>query len=160
MIKKQLGGLATILLSACAAPPEKPPASILGEAPRGTQSPVTDNDLNGYWVVVSADMAGKPMTLPANFELMMMGDRYGSGIPSGYSDRGRIVLFGDELAGQPRRMDVVGEVGPNKGKRYSALYRFVGRDLEIIYDLSGANRPADFVTREGTQLFRVLYRRK
>jgi len=55
---------------------------------------------------------------------------------------------------------VVGEVGPNKGKRFSALYRMVGRELEIVYDLSGVNRPVDFVSRDGTQLLRVTYSKK
>ena len=94
------------------------------------------------------------------FELKIADDRYASGLSSGPNDRGRVVLFGDELAGQARRMDVVGEVGPNKGRRFPALYRFVKGDLEIIYDLSGMNRPTEFVSREGTQLFRVSYRRK
>jgi uncharacterized protein (TIGR03067 family) len=149
------------LVAGCAADTSKPPTSILGEAPRSqAQSPMIDSDLNGLWMIVSAEMAGKPMQLPPDFELKITDDRYGSGIPSGYSDRGRIVLFGDELAGQARRMDVVSEVGVNKGKRFPALYRMVGRNLEVVYDMSGMNRPTEFVSREGTQLFRVTYRKK
>jgi uncharacterized protein (TIGR03067 family) len=55
---------------------------------------------------------------------------------------------------------VVGEDGPNKGKRYPAIYRLNGRELEICYDLSEQDRPRDFVSREGTKLFRVTYARK
>jgi uncharacterized protein (TIGR03067 family) len=150
-----------VLIAGCATDTSKPPISILGEAPRSqAQAPTMDTDLNGLWMIVSAEMAGKPMQLPPDFELKITDDRYGSGIPSGYSDRGRIVLFDDELAGQARRLDVVSEVGVNKGKRFSALYRMVGRDLEIVYDMSGMNRPTEFISREGTQLFRVTYRKK
>ena len=61
-------------------------------------------------------------------------------------------------------VDVVGEDGPNKGKRYPAIYRFAGnannRELEICYDLSEKERPAEFVSREGTMLLRVTYGKK
>ena len=148
------------VLSACAGRPERP-VSILGEPVRsGPREPLTDAVLNGIWIPRSAELGGKPFTFAADFEMRIGDARYGVGTPSNYYDRGRVELFGDELAGQPRRLDMVGEVGPNKGKRFSALYRMVGRDLEIIYDLSGANRPADFVSRDGTQLWRVTYSRK
>lgn len=54
-------------------------------------------------------------------------------------------------------MDVVGEDGPNKGKRYPAIYRFGSRELEICYDLAEKERPSDFVSREGTLLLQVTY---
>lgn len=93
------------------------------------------------------------------FELQIAGTQYRSGVPP-LSDRGKIILFGDELAGQATRMDVLGEDGPNKGKRYLAIYRFNGPELEICYDLSEKERPGDFVSREGTKLFRVTYYKK
>jgi len=151
----------------CASRPEQP-VSILGEPVRsGPREVVTDAALVGTWVPKSAELAGKPFAFPQEFEMRIGsagpapgGLRYGVGPPGNYYDRGRVELFGDELAGQPRRLDTVGEVGQNKGKRFSALYRMVGRDLEIVYDLSGANRPVDFVSREGTQLLRVTYSKK
>jgi uncharacterized protein (TIGR03067 family) len=148
-------------LFGCATERQKPPISILGESPRTqARSPIVDSDLTGVWQVLKAEMAGKPMQFGTDFELKIVGDRYATGVPSGYSDRGRIELFGDELAGQARRMDVIGEVGMNKGKRFPALYRVQGRTLEVVYDLSGANRPNEFVSVEGTQLFRATYQRK
>jgi uncharacterized protein (TIGR03067 family) len=147
-------------LAGCAAP-EKPPTAVLGESVRSAPpKPVVDADINGSWTVKSADLSGKKFDLPAGFELRIEGDRYATGVSGSYNDRGRIVLFGDELAGQARRLDVVGEVGMNKGKRFPALYRMVGRDLEIVYDLAGMTRPTDFVSREGTMWFRVTYQRK
>jgi uncharacterized protein (TIGR03067 family) len=159
--------LRCLVLIACAASllgceaPTKPPTTVLGEPIRaGVKRPVVDAELNGLWGVRSADTAGKPMAMPPGLELRIVEDRYATGISGSYNDRGRIELFGDELAGQLRRMDVVGEVGMNKGKRFSAIYRMVGRDLEIIYDLSGNGRPTDFISREGTQHMRVTYQRK
>jgi len=156
-----LAGLAALaVLVSCASQPERP-LSILGEPVRAQpREPVTDAALNGVWLPKRAELGGKPFTFASDFELRIGEARYGVGPPGNYYDRGRVELFGDELAGQPRRLDVVGEVGPNKGKRFSALYRMVGRDLEIVYDLSGANRPVDFVSRDGTQLLRVTYSKK
>lgn len=154
-------------IAGCASRSEQP-VSILGEPVRqGPREAVTDAALVGTWVPKSAELAGKPFGFAPGFEMRIGsggpgagGLRYGVGPADNYYDRGRVELFGDELVGQPRRLDTVGEVGPNKGKRFSALYRMVGRDLEIVYDLSGANRPVDFVSREGTQLFRVIYSKK
>jgi hypothetical protein len=153
--------VAATLVGGCATDRPDRPMTILGEPlDKMRQEALTDSSLYGIWAIRSAELAGKPFAFPPDFELRIAGARYGVGPAGNYVDRGRVELFGDELAGQPRRLDTVGEVGPNKGKRYSALYRFVGRDLEIIYDLSGANRPVDFVSRAGTQLLRVTYSKK
>ena len=123
------------------------------------REPVIDRELNGTWVIRKAELGGKPLPVLSTFELQIAGSQYRAGIPPP-SDRGKIILFGDELAGQAARMDVVGEEGPNKGKRYLANYRFVGRELEVCYDLSEKERPNEFISREGTTLFRVTYYKK
>ena len=120
---------------------------------------VTDTNLNGTWLIRKAELGGKNFPVPPAFELQINGTEYRAGV-SPQSDRGKIVLFGDELAGQAARMDVVGEDGPNKGNRFPAIYRFNGRELEICFDLSEKERPAEFVSREGTMLMRVTYVRK
>ena len=120
---------------------------------------VTDSALNGTWLVRKAELSGKNLPMPANFELQIVDNKYRAGTPPP-GDRGKIILFGDELAGEAARMDVVGEDGPNKGKRYPAIYRFNGRELEICYDLSEKERPREFVSKEGTMLLRVTYSKK
>ena len=120
---------------------------------------VTDTKLNGTWLIRKAELGGKNFPMPPSFELQIEGNQYRAGVPQ-LIDRGKLVLFGDELAGQAARMDVVGEDGPNKGNRFPAIYRFNGRELEICFDLSEKERPAEFVSREGTMLLRVTYYRK
>jgi uncharacterized protein (TIGR03067 family) len=162
----QTSGLALLSLvvaglNGCATERPERPMTILGEPLEGARrEAITDSALRGIWVPKSAELGGKPFTFPPNFELRIEGARYSVGPAGDYIDRGRIELFGDELEGQARRLDTVGEVGPNKGKRISALYRTVGRELEVVYDLSGANRPTDFVSTPGTQILRVTYARK
>ncbi|MBL8522449.1 MAG: TIGR03067 domain-containing protein [Betaproteobacteria bacterium] len=125
-----------------------------------TVEPVIDSDLSGTWLLRRAELGGKVVPMPG-FEVQIAGDRYRAGAGS-LNDRGRLVLFGDELAGQHKRIDVVGEDGPNKGKRYPAIYRLTanGRELEICYDLSQQDRPANFVSPEGSQVLRVNYSKK
>jgi uncharacterized protein (TIGR03067 family) len=146
-MKKLLTLLTLLLLTACTAPEFR------------KQEAVFDTDINGTWVVKRAELGGKNLPMPPGFELTIEYNRYTAGVPSP-NDRGKLLFFGDELAGEPRRLDVIGEDGPNKGKRYPAIYRLNGRELEICYDLSEQDRPRDFVSREGTKLFRVTYARK
>jgi uncharacterized protein (TIGR03067 family) len=145
---KYLTAIAMIALVGCSAPEFRAPEAV------------TDGRLNGVWLAKSSELGGKSIPIPAEFELHLAGTQYRAGIPPP-GDRGKIILFGDELAGQAARMDVVGEEGPNKGKRYLAIYRFrdgpAGRELEICYDLSQQSRPSEFVSREGTQVLRVTY---
>lgn len=138
-----------ILLTACGSPPYRPPA-------------VTDSDLNGTWLIRKAELGGKSLPMPG-FALIINGTEYRAGaVANGGApnDRGTLVLFGDEVAGEARRIDVIGLEGPNKGKRYPAIYRFSGRELEICYDLAEKDRPTDFVSREGTRVLRVTYSKK
>ncbi len=142
-MKNLLLSLLAFLLAACTSTPILNPSG-----------PSIDTELQGNWVATKAELGGKNFPLPPGFVLIVTGQRYAAGKPN---DFGKLIYFGDELAGQPRRMDVVGEDGPNKGKRYPAIYRIQGRQLEICYDLSGQDRPTDFVSREGTMQLRVSY---
>jgi uncharacterized protein (TIGR03067 family) len=158
---KNLFFLFFVLVLVACADSTKRDVSILGESFRsGQRTPEVDNDLQGIWVVKSATMAGQSFVLPPGFELNIAGAEYATGLPSRYADRGRLIIFGDELAGQPRRMDINGVDGPNKGKRIPALYRLIGRELHIIYDLSAMNRPVDFVSNTENKHFYVIYKRK
>lgn len=122
--------------------------------------PQTDHAIDGIWILKTAEFSGKPFATAPGFGIRIGGNVYGAGVPP-YRDRGTLVFFGDELAGEPGRLDVLGEDGPNKGKRYPAIYRLLpGHELEICYDLSGNERPREFVSREQTLQFRATYARK
>jgi len=129
-----------------------------------TVEPIIDTELTGTWVMRKAEFSGKDFP-PSGIELQIAGDRYriysvsDSAFPA---DRGRLVIFGDELVGQARRLDAIGEAGPNEGKRFHSVYRLSanGRQLEVCYDLSQQERPTEFVSREGTQTFRATYSKK
>ncbi|MBL8514333.1 MAG: hypothetical protein JNJ55_10115 [Betaproteobacteria bacterium] len=136
----------TLLLAACATPNLKP------------RAPITDDLLNGRWEIKSAEMDGKDFKVPG-FVLEIAGNKYRGGTGPEL-DTGSLVFYGDETADQARRMDVIGESGPNKGRKMMAIYRFVGpngSELEACYDFSGKDRPAAFESKPGTMIFRVTY---
>lgn len=138
--------LLMVFITACGAPHLRPRAIS------------TDVELDGVWQVERATIAGKPLALPG-FVLTISGNRYEVGGPQP-NDRGSLVLFGDELAGEARRMDVLGESGPNKGKRYPAIYRMQGRGMDICYDLAEKERPTEFVSRDGSRTLCITYLKK
>ena len=128
--------------------------------PQHRQPPVTDAELNGTWSIRKAELGGKNFSFPG-FELQIQGTQYRAGAGT-LNDQGKLVFFGDELQGENKRLDVVGESGPNAGKRYPAIYRLLanGREMEICYNLLQTDRPNEFVSREGTMLLRITYARK
>lgn len=142
------GWLLAGLLAACATAPEPVPPP---------PTPLIDAALGGRWLAGKAELGGRDFRLPANFTLHVDGNLF-STTNGGRTDAGRLVFH----AGTPKGLDVIGEHGPTAGRKLMAIYRLVGDDgkeLEICYDLSGATRPAEFVSKPDTQLFRITYKR-
>jgi uncharacterized protein (TIGR03067 family) len=116
-------------------------------------------ELEGTWVPIAADVAGKPLVIG---ELRVKYLVLDSG---GYSiiDRGnRVVDSGNYLVNQsarPATMDIVGREGPNAGRTMLAIYRLEGDNLTVCYDLDGTDRPADMHTRQDQMLLSITYAR-
>lgn len=156
MHKKLFAVAALMLLAGCATPPPR-------EAVRET---ISDANLNGTWIVKQAEFAGRALPVPPGIELQIDGNKYvvasltNRALPT---DRGSILVFGGSAPGAGH-IDVLGEDGPNQGKRFPSIYRFIEasnkRELEMCYDLGGKVRPAQFESVEGTLLLRVTYARK
>ena len=145
------------LAAGCAVSPEPAPAPAQ-PAPAAAAAPARPADaaLTGAWVPVLAELGAQEFKFGQDFRLSVTGNRYDvAGGPA--KDMGRLEF----VDGDPKGFDVVGEEGPNKGKRFPAIYRFLpdGR-LEVCYDLEGIGRPAAFATFPGTKLFKVIYRRR
>lgn len=140
-----------ILLASCALAPSPPPLAAL----------------DGIWLIKSAEFAGQDLPVQAGMELTMVGAKYRVGSISNAampSDSGRVVLIANSPVDGALALDVIGEDGPNQGKRFPAIYRFIngsnGRELEMCYDLGEKDRPTAFVSRKDTLLLRVTYVKK
>ena len=111
--------------------------------------------IEGIWLPGMAELGGKefPETVRKTITLEVKGDQYT--VTSGKEiDRGTCKL---DASAKPKRLDITGTEGPNKGKTILAIFERNGDKLRACYDLGGKNRPTEFKTTAGTQLFLVDY---
>ena len=117
-----------------------------------------DDALVGTWLPSTAELGGKPFPdeLRKSIKLVITDDKYTVTVGK-QPDQGTIKL---NPSATPKAMDITGTEGPNKGKTFLAIYERKGDTLRICYDLGGKNRPMEFKTEVGTQLFLVEYTRQ
>lgn len=118
------------------------------------EAPTTRGALDGVWKPIKAEMSGRALDMATmrEFRLDVRGDVF-TITDRSKRESGRFIFVG----GESPALDVVGEAGPNKGQRLSAIFRRTTTSLQLCYDLSGNGRPSDFKTRVGTQLLCILY---
>ena len=115
--------------------------------------------LEGAWVPVSANVAGKDLLVD---ELRVKYLVFDSG---GYSivDRTHhIVDSGEYLvdeAASPQTMDIVGHKGPNAGRTMRAIYELHADRLTVCYDLDGKERPSGMKPEGDQLLLSITYTR-
>ena len=117
-----------------------------------------EETIQGTWLPATAEIAGKPFPddLRKTIKLVIKDDKYTVTVGK-MMDQGSAKL---KPSAKPKEMDIAGTEGPNKGKTFLAIYELDGDTLKICYDLGGKNRPTEFKTKEGTQLFLVTYKRE
>jgi len=111
--------------------------------------------LQGRWVPVEAELGGNPFPDEARKSIKMeiSNDVYLVTVDN-IPDKGFIKL---NVEANPKRMEITGGEGPNKGRIIPAIYEIKGNFVNICYDLSGKGYPADFKTAKGAQFFLVKY---
>jgi uncharacterized protein (TIGR03067 family) len=116
-----------------------------------------DDNLEGTWLPAEAELAGKkyPDEIRKMIKLVIKDDQYTVTVGT---DPDRGTCKRDPLA-KPKALDITGTEGPNKGRTILAIYERNGDTLRVCYNLSGKERPTEFSTKEGTQLFLVTYKR-
>jgi uncharacterized protein (TIGR03067 family) len=117
-----------------------------------------DDAIEGTWLPSAAELGGKmfPDEVRKTIKLVIKDDKYTVTVGK-QVDQGTIKL---NPSATPKAMDITGTEGPNKGKTILAIYERKGDTLRICYDLSGKNRPTEFKTEAGTQLFLVEYKQQ
>jgi uncharacterized protein (TIGR03067 family) len=128
-----------------------PPAARSGDAKDG-------DTIEGTWLPATAEIGGKmlPDELLKTIKLVVKDDKYTVTVGKEV-DQGTVKL---NPKAKPKELDVTGTDGPNKGKTFLAIYERDGDTLRVCYDLSGKDRPTEFKTKEGTQLFLITYKRE
>jgi uncharacterized protein (TIGR03067 family) len=123
------------------------------EPTRADHVAATLRALDGWWIAHRAVLGG--VALPADIvpELSLL--IFDGGFYFG-KDEGTVAI---DIAATPAAMDVRIVRGPNRLRFVPAVFRLTGQILCICYDLSGAERPAEFSAPLGTRRLLVTYRR-
>ena len=139
----------------------KPIVAVLVLALSSVVALAADKDaasMEGTWLPATAELAGKPFPdeVRKSIKLVIQGDQYTVTVGQ-QVDKGTVKL---DPSAKPKALDITGTEGPNKGRTIPAIYEQNGDMLRICYDLSCKQRPAEFKSEAGTQLFLVSYRRE
>jgi uncharacterized protein (TIGR03067 family) len=111
--------------------------------------------MNGTWTVAEAHLAG--MKLPEDFsktvKLTLKDGAYSTEVGDN-KDEGTVKL----IAGtKPALMEIEGTVGPNKGKKFQAIYELDGDKMRVCYALDGKTKPTEFKSTAENGMFLVTY---
>ncbi|MGE3805096.1 MAG: TIGR03067 domain-containing protein [Gemmataceae bacterium] len=134
-------------------------ALLLSLAPAARSDEDKDSkSLQGTWLAQTAELGGKPFPdeIRKTIKLTLEDGKYTVSVAKNL-DKGTVKL--DPVA-KPKAMDITGTEGPNRGRKYLAIYELDGDTLKICYDLSGKARPNEFKSTAGSQLFLVTYQRE
>lgn len=111
------------------------------------------NPLNGTWLPVRQEMGGK--ALPAAFyekQKLILNDSSYTVVAESV-DRGTVRYNGN-------KMDIYGKEGVNKGKHFTAIYKYENGELTICYNLMGNGYPESFDTKDKPLFFLALFRKE
>ena len=113
-----------------------------------------NNKLNGTWVPVKQEMAGKelPKVVYEKQKLVMVDSSY---ILTAESVDKGAVKYDDH-----DKMDIYGKEGVNTGKHFTAIYKFENDQLTVCYNLAGDSYPEAFETKSKPTLFLSIFTRQ
>jgi uncharacterized protein (TIGR03067 family) len=134
------------------------PAALLAEVSADHKTLEDRQALEGDWIPVKAELAGKPMpdSVLKTISLKLLKNEY-EVLVAGKPDKGTWTI---DATTKPKSMKIVGVKGPNAGKTFPAIYELGADTLRICYDLSGKKLPTEFKTKADTKLYLVTYNRK
>ena len=126
----------------------------------GADAKVDDDTkmLVGNWQPIQGEIGGQklPEDVLKNLSLSMADGKY-TVITPDITDKGTYAI---DAAKKPKTMDVESLEGPNKGKKYQAIYELDQDKLKVCYDLSTDERPKEFDTDDHPQWLLIVYQRK
>jgi uncharacterized protein (TIGR03067 family) len=132
--------------------------ALAAEETADHKAPDDQKTLQGDWIAVKAELAGKPMpdAVLKTISLELLKNEY-EVLVAGKPDKGTWTI---DPATKPKSMKITGVKGPNAGKTFPAIYELGADTLRICYDLSGKKLPTEFKTKADTKLYLVTYQRK
>ena len=113
----------------------------------------TNNPINGTWIPISQTMNGKtfPAMVYASQKLIIDDSNYT--VIAESIDRGVIIYTAN-------KMDIYGKDGVNKGKHFTAIYKYEDKQLTICYNLLGDSYPELFDSKGKGLLFLSVFKKE
>ena len=109
--------------------------------------------LSGTWVPVKQEMNGKELP-PLAFTGQKLTLKDSTYIFMAESlDKGIVHYKGG-------KMDIFGKEGVNKGKHFTAIYKYANGQLTVCYNLLGDSYPESFETKSKRTFFLSIYKRE
>jgi uncharacterized protein (TIGR03067 family) len=137
---------------------------VADDKKKDADKPATNKDLAkfaGKWQPTNLQV-GEAKSTEAQMKattLVIEGDKYTVTIKgekdTAEIDKGTVKL--DVLA-KPQAMEITSDFGPNKGKKFLAIYEISGDTLKVCYDLEGKKRPTEFKVT-GDKIMLATYKR-
>lgn len=127
---------------------------VIGAGCTGAKKATTmPSKLNGSWVPVKLEINGEQLPA-ASFEKqkLILNDSAYTFIAESV-DKGVVKIKDD-------KMDIYGRDGVNKGKHFTALYKFENELLIICYNLAGDDYPATFETKGKSFYFLATFKKE
>lgn len=111
------------------------------------------NILNGTWVPIKQEIGGSvlPNAAYAKQRLVINDSTYTLTAES--VDKGVVRYTGN-------RMDIYGRDGVNKGKHFTAIYKYENEVLTICYNLAGDSYPETFETKGKRLFFLCIFKKE
>ncbi len=108
--------------------------------------------IQGTWIAIQQEMGGK--SLPKSFydkQQLIINDSSYTVIAESI-DKGVVRYHGN-------KMDIYGKDGVNKGKHFTAIYKYDNDQLTICYNLSGTSYPEAFDTKDKPGFFLSVFKK-
>lgn len=111
------------------------------------------NKLNGSWVPVKQEIGGSvlPNIAFAKQRLVINDSTYTLTAES--VDKGIVKYTGT-------KMDIYGRDGVNKGRHFTAIYKYENEELTICYNLAGDSYPETFETKGKRLFFLCIFKKE
>ena len=127
---------------------------IIGAGCAGTKNATIKlSQLNGTWIPVKEEMGGTLLPKAA-FEKQQLIIR-----DSTYSFTAESVDKGVIKYSNNDKMDIYGKEGINKGKHFTAIYKYENEQLTVCYNLLGNSYPEAFETKGKPGLFLSVFKK-
>ena len=126
----------------------------LGISCTGTKNVTSKpNKLNGTWIPIKQEIGGSvlPNIAFAKQRLVINDSTYTLTAES--VDKGIVKYNGN-------KMDIYGRDGINKGKHFTAIYKYENEELTICYNLAGDSYPETFDTKGKRLFFLCIFKKE